>query len=376
MFNCPIGQIELNMEAITYIVFAFALVQLAVSLINLVFRQRLPKAATEPIELVSVLIPARNEEQNIGNLLSDLKECHQNIEVLVYNDQSTDQTASIVEEISQTDPRVQLLHSDGLPENWTGKNHACYSLSQKAKGQYLLFLDADVRITSEIIPQCIAMMKSQNLALLSIFPQQVMKTRGEKLTVPVMNYVLLTLLPLILVKKLAFPSLSAANGQFMLFNAETYKKWQPHRYIRNKRVEDIAIARFFKHNKAKIACLTGTDHIRCRMYTGYSDAMNGLSRSVLMFFGNSAPVAILFWLITTLGFLMVAFTAPWQILIIYLLILGAIRVIVSMSSRQAVVTNLIWGFVQKINLGIMIGKAIRSRSLKTLEWKGRAVPSS
>ncbi|MCK3684134.1 glycosyltransferase family 2 protein [Maribellus sp. YY47] len=364
------------MEAITYIVFVFALVQLAVSLVNLVFRQRLPEAATEPIELVSVLIPARNEEQNIGNLLRDLKECHQNIEVWVYDDQSTDQTTSIVEEISQTDPRIQLLHSAGLPEGWTGKNHACYSLAQKAGGQYLLFLDADVRINTKVIAQSIAMMKSQNLALLSIFPQQVMKTRGEKLTVPVMNYVLLTLLPLILVRKLGFPSLSAANGQFMLFNAETYKKWQPHRHNRNKRVEDIEIARFLKRNNEKIACLTGNDDIRCRMYGGYTDAVNGLSRSVLLFFGNSAPVAILFWLITTFGFVVLTFTAPWEIFVLYLFILGAIRVFVSISSRQAVGTNLILGFMQKINLGIMIGKAIRSRSLKTFEWKGRAVPSS
>lgn len=362
------------MEILVYIVFGFAVLQFGVSLVNFIFSQKLPQADRCFQPLISVLIPARNEEKNIGDLLHDLnRQVYQNIEILVYNDQSTDKTANIVLEAIKTDPRIRLLQSEGLPDGWTGKNHACFSLSKQAMGKYLLFLDADVRLSGEIIPKAVTMMQIHRLKLLSIFPKQVMKTHGEAFTVPVMNYVLLTLLPLILVRKLQFHSLSAANGQFMLFDSETYQTLQPHQNLRNRRVEDIETARMYKLNKQRIACLTGSNEIRCRMYTNYPEAVNGLSRSVLMFFGNSAVLAVLFWMLVTFGFVLVAFELPMKELLIYFSILVTTRVLTSAGSRQNILQNIAFGFIQKISLGIMIGKAIRSRSKKNLEWKGRLV---
>ncbi len=365
------------MEILAYIVLGFAIIQLMVSLANLVWAQKLPPVDSGIDDLVSILIPARNEEKNIGELLNDLEElAYPYIEILVYNDQSTDNTEKIVIEQQKIDSRIRLLHSKGLPDGWTGKNHACFSLAQQAKGKYLLFVDADVRVSGLIVSQSISMAKYYDLALLSIFPKQVMKTRGEEFTVPLMNYVLLSLLPLILVRTIQFTSLSAANGQFMFFDTATYHKLQPHKNIRNKRVEDIEIARMYKQNNEKISCLTGNDDIRCRMYHGYSEAVNGLSRSVLMFFGNSALIAIFFWMITTLGFIPVVLGLTWQFFLLYLCILLITRVAISLNSRQNAIKNVAYGFIQKINLGIVIGKALRARSVKKIEWKGRLVSSS
>lgn len=364
------------MEILAYIVFGFTIIQLLVSLINLVWAQKLTYAITVD-DMVSILIPARNEEKNIGELLNDLKkQAYPNIEILVYNDQSTDNTENIVIEHQKTDSRIRLLYSRELPAGWTGKNHACFSLAQQAKGEYLLFVDADVRVSGHIISQSITMAKNQHLALLSIFPKQVMKTRGEELTVPLMNYILLSLLPLILVRTIQFKSLSAANGQYMFFDAAAYYKLQPHKNIRHKRVEDIEIARMYKHKNEKISCLAGNDDVRCRMYNGYSEAVNGLSRSVLMFFGNSAFIAIIFWMITTFGFVPVVLALTWQFFVLYLCMLLCIRVTVSFSSRQNIIKNVAYGFIQKINLGIIIGIALRARSIKKFEWKGRLVSSS
>ena len=123
----------------------------AVALTNLMVERNLPESENSSEELVSVLIPARNEENNIGNILTDLiNQDHRNIEVIVFNDQSEDRTAEIVREFARIDNRIRLIESDGLPEGWLGKNYACHKLSQSATGKYLLFLDADVRVGNKL----------------------------------------------------------------------------------------------------------------------------------------------------------------------------------------------------------------------------------
>src|SRR5690606_28081384 len=135
-----------------------------------------------------------------------------------------------------------------LPKGWLGKNNACHNLAQHAKGKYLLFLDADVRVGDSIIKNTVSFTKKHKLGLLSIFPMQIMETLGEQSTVPNMNYILLSLLPLLLVRNTNFSSLAAANGQFMHFHAEIYPQTLPHQRMKNSKVEDIKIARFYKKN--------------------------------------------------------------------------------------------------------------------------------
>ena len=123
----------------------FTVIQLLVSLVNLLFETNLPKTQDISTGLVSVLIPARNEANNIGNLLNDLvNQDYKNIEVIVFNDQSEDKTAEIVTEYTIRDSRISMISSAGLPDGWLGKNFACHSLAEQANGKYLLFLDADV----------------------------------------------------------------------------------------------------------------------------------------------------------------------------------------------------------------------------------------
>ena len=276
------------MTTLAWFIFAFTLLQFTVAVVNLIFQQRFPLSGSGFNNLVSVLIPARNEEKNIAHILTDLiSNEYQNIEILVFNDQSTDKTAEIVTDFKQKDARIKLINSAGLPEGWLGKNHACHSLAMIAEGKYLLFLDSDVRIGNGIIRQSCSFSDKHKLGLLSIFPRQIMVSAGEKATVPLMHFILLTLLPLIIVRKTGFSSLAAANGQFMLFSSEIYRKTLPHEKMKIDKVEDIKIARYFKNEGIKIACITGKESVSCRMYNGFSEAVHGFSKNVTQFFGNS-----------------------------------------------------------------------------------------
>jgi glycosyltransferase involved in cell wall biosynthesis len=352
----------------------FTLVQLLVALSNAVFKTSLPKHTGQPHELVSVLIPARNEEKNIANLLSDLLgQDYQNIEIIVFNDLSTDKTAEIVERFSITDKRVRLVNSEALPEGWLGKNYACYSLSKHASGDYFLFLDADVRVKGNVIPRAISFAQRKHLGLISIFPMQIIQSIGEKMTVPNMNYILLSLLPLILVRQSKNPSLAAANGQFMFFEARRYRSLQPHERVKNDKVEDISIARIYKKQHISMACLVGDNTIQCRMYEGFWEAVNGFSKNVTAFFGNSFALAFLFWMMTSFGFLVVGFVMPLAVFWGYVLAYFTTRILISKVSHQNSWANLLYFIPQQIACGIFIYRAQINKFAKNYQWKDRSI---
>ena len=359
---------------IATIVILFAVIQFFTAWINFVFPQHPLRGKTGDNDLVSVLIPARNEEKNIGRLLASINQLsYSNIEILVFDDQSEDNTASIVEQKAKSDSRVRLIRSEGLPEGWLGKNNACHQLAKEACGQWLLFLDADVIPENSIIEDALGRMKRHKLGLLSMFPIQEMNTNGEWITVPVMNYILLSLLPLLFVRISPFTSHSAANGQFMFFDANIYRELLPHKKFKNSPVEDINISRYYKKNGVKVACIAASRNISCRMYHGFKDAVNGFTKNILMFFGNSAIVAVLFWLITTLGFIPVALY-DIQALWLYLAVIILTRVFISSTSRQNMFKNLVFMITQHFVMGFIIFRAIGIRYKKgNYQWKGRDI---
>ena len=363
---------------ILYILVGFAAVQFVVALSNLLFQEKLsekglPQTGMERND-VSVLIPVRNEEKNIGSLLSDLLQAGDNFrEIIVFDDESTDGTAEVVSKIASADSRVHLLTSAGLPEGWLGKNHACHRLALEARGQFLLFLDADVRISKGLIDKMVNYVKKKKLDLLSIFPTQEMTGWQEKITVPNMHYILLSLLPLPLVRLAPFSSLAAANGQCMLFRSETYREMMLHEKFRSSRAEDIEIARYLKTQKHKVSCITGVAEIQCRMYHNLGEAVSGFAKNVTFFFGNSYVLATLFWLVTTLGILPVLIAGSTKILTTYLLLVVLTRVFVSLAAGQSVLQNLLLLIPQQWMLGAFIYQSAVNNTKKQFRWKERTI---
>jgi hypothetical protein len=237
----------------------------------------------------------------------------------------------------------------------------------------LLFLDADVRIGGDMIAQSISYADEHKLSLISIFPKQVMRSVGEWISVPVMNYILLTLLPLILVRRSPRPSFSAANGQFMFFDASVYKAHQPHATVKANRVEDIAIARMLKERGLRVSCQTGDERISCRMYAGYREAVNGFSKNVIDFFGGSSVLAVMFWLFTSLGIIPVVIGLGWGVTALWLVLVIFTRIFVSVRSNQNVLNNLFYFIPQQFSMGLFIFNAIFRTKAGKHEWKGRKI---
>lgn len=360
------------MQYLVYISFGFLCFQLFNVLINFLFRQAIAKTEIQNNDLISVLIPARNEENNIARLLDALQKLNNNIEILVCNDHSTDKTEEIISRYQTTDQRIRLIESEVLPKGWLGKNHACYQLAKQASGKYLLFIDADVVISGNIIADAVSYAKKHKLGLLSVFPKQVLLTTGEKKAVPLMNYILLTLLPLIFVRMSPFKSHTAANGQFMLFESKTYFELEPHKQFKNSAVEDIAISKFYKKQKIKIACLIGEERIQCRMYDSYKDALNGFSKNIFMFFGNSPIVAFLFWVFVTLGIVPIIFYNI-NLILIYLLGVLLIQFLYAIICRQSIIITIVYFPANMFFMLRVMINALIIKKQKNYLWKGRNI---
>lgn len=353
------------------IVLVFTGIQLAVVLVNLFAGETLLPTPGRRQPSVSVLIPARNEARTIGSLLTDLsRSAVRPLEIIVCDDRSDDGTARVVKETGRAlGLPVRLIRSLPLPEGWTGKNFACYQLARQASGAYFLFLDADVRIGPEAIGRALATARRNGLGLLSVFPCQRLKTRGEKSVVPLMSYILLTLLPLRAVRKAASqPALAAANGQFMLFRSGTYRRLQPHRSVRNRAVEDIRIARYYKSNGIPTGCYTGNSGVSCRMYRNFREAVNGFARSLPAFFGGSRLLAGLFWLVTTLGIIPVWNAFSWPVTAGYIAAYLLIRLIANRMACRPFTEGLVYIPLQQAAFAWIL-----LRSLAPPDWKGRKI---
>lgn len=360
-------------EVWIYVVFFFAGIRLIVSMINAFSALRLPSVDTGEDKLVSVLLPARNEENNLPALLQQLSmQTYSNLEILVYDDHSTDNTANIVNAFSRKDVRIRLVPPESLPEGWLGKNFACHKLSQQAKGEALLFLDADVQVSDTLIANAVGFFNYNELKLLSIFPSQEMKTWGEWLTVPLMNWILLSLLPLALVRKSRRPSLAAANGQFMMFDADNYRDNHWHEQVKNNLVEDIVIIRKMKTFGYKTATLLGNNDVICRMYSSFREGVRGFSKNVIEFFGGSCTVAVVFSILIISGFAL-PFAIDLGVFAAYLALIILIRVMISLASKQSWLKNIYLHIPQMITFIGLVIKGCRVRRTGKYLWKDRSI---
>ncbi len=358
-----------------WVLLLFGLVRLIISCVNWASRPYLPAAAGGGhTPSVSILIPARNEEKNIGLLLADLvAAAYRPLEIIVYDDLSEDRTREVVADFARRYGYIRLMEGVTPEAGWLGKNFACHRLALAARGERLLFLDADVRVGEQLTDKLLSYMDRYRLSLLSVFPTQLMPSPGSRLAVPLMNWILLSLLPLPLVRLSGRPSLCAANGQCMLFDGEIYRKTEPHRWSRDNPVEDIAIAEEYKRRRLKIAVLLGNGDISCRMYDTLQDSIRGFSKNVFRFFGNSRVWTVLFAAATTIAPFYLFIWNGWAAGLLYLFIILVTRIIISVMSGQPAAGNLLLLVPQQFIFCRIVVSAFIHLKTKNLTWKGRNI---
>jgi chlorobactene glucosyltransferase len=326
-------------------------------------------------EKVSLLIPARNEEKNISRTLDSILAITDPLhEIIILDDNSTDNTRRIAEQYSVKDKRIQVVSGKELPAGWLGKNFACHQLAKLSSGDYLLFADSDVTIKSDSVSYILGRMKELNLSAASVFPTQLMSARGEKFIVPMMNWILLNFLPLRFVYSRSNPAFVAANGQLFCFRRSDYFALGGHEAVKDRVVEDMELARLIKNKGKKMMTFTGGNQIFCTMYSSFSEGIQGFSKNFFPGFAIPAPLFLLF-----LFFLQIMYLAPLAgllhtpLFIIPSVMIYIQRAAVSFVSRGAVAFNLIFHPVQILAVLFTGINSVRITLSRSAQWKGRKI---
>jgi cellulose synthase/poly-beta-1,6-N-acetylglucosamine synthase-like glycosyltransferase len=252
-------------------------------------------------EKVSILIPARNEEQHIERTVRSALDQQglTEFEVIVLDDGSTDGTAEILRSIH--DDRLKVLHGKDSPPpaGWLGKPYACARLSAHATGSVIVFVDADVDLAPHAISSAIGLLRTREFDLVAPYPRLIAKGWFERLVQPLVVWSWASTVPLAWAESSQRASLSAANGQLLVFDARAYRGIEGHRAVADNVLEDIALMRAVRMAGGRAITVDGSRIADCRMYSGTQEVIDGYSKSLWAAFGGPVGSAAVVALLST-----------------------------------------------------------------------------
>jgi len=344
----------------------------------------LPESFIKRPPLVSIMVPARNEAENIKMCVTSLlKQDYANIEILILDDNSTDDTSLIVKRIAEKDSRVKLITGKPLKDGWIGKSYACHQLAKHARGRYFLFTDADTLHFKNAVSSTIGCLTKNKLDALSAIPKQIMVGIHERLVVTWVHFGILSLLPLILIKKSKYPLFCTANGQCMLFKREVYRKIGGHKSIKTKILEDIHISKQVKRHGYRFMLFDGSKNIYCRMYRNFRGLIKGFSKFMFAAFDFKVfniAVAILFisviflfpFIFLPLGILL--FNWPYPIvnlIIIQIFVVLTMRIILAIRLNNRILDTFLHPVSMLYIILLCINSVLQTKFGEGAYWKGR-----
>ena len=396
----------MNFDLLALIALVLAAIPTGLFLLNLLVYRPVanrPSATGSRPRSLSVLIPARNEENNLpATLTAVLANRYAEFEVIVLDDHSTDRTAAIVSEFAARDSRVRLEAAPPLPVGWCGKQHACHVLAGFARHPLLVFIDADVRLAPDALRRMESFMDEERrsptrrvfeaeliaqgrrpapqIALASGVPRQELGTFSERLLLPLIHFVLLGYLPMHLMRWTKQAGFSAGCGQLFVARADAYRATGGHAMIRATLHDGVKLPRLFRRAGFKTDLFDATDLATCRMYQTNAETWRGLAKNATE--GLGAPGTILPMTLLLLGGQMLPMallvSAPWlsSSAILFAIFGAALGFLPRLLG--------VWKFHQPLGgallhplgvlalLGIQWYALIRRLAGRSSEWKGRS----
>lgn len=321
------------------------------------------KGATNIISSVDILVPMRNEELNVEGSLKSLLNSEMLTESKIYvlDDSSTDQTANLISEF-----KVTKLTGTELPEGWLGKNWACHNLVKASSGEYLVFIDADVRLHPYAIASAITKMNSLGWDYISPYPKQLVGTFIEKLIQPLLQWSWIASVPLRIAEIFPNRSMTIANGQFLIVKRSAYEASGGHQVIATEVLDDLELARLLIAKGFKGGVADGSGVASCRMYKSSEELINGYTKSLWKAFGGTAGTIFALALLVLTGLIpYLSFGAP--VVFIFLS-----RTLSALKTRSNPAYALLHPFAILVLCYLILLSVLR-KSRGTLQWRGRAI---
>ena len=244
-----------------------------------------PVMASTP-NVVTAIVPARNEEAVIAPCIESLARQPEIAQILVVNDQSSDATADVVRARMKEIPNLRLIETTNLPEGWVGKNHALWVGVQQATNPWLLFTDGDAQHAPNSVARALQLAHEQQAALVSFSPEQISRNWYEKALIP---FIYLRLAKEFSYDQVNDPKspIAAANGQFLLIRRDVYDAIGGHGGVAGEVLEDVAIALRVKQAGHRIWFGSGNGLVRTRMYTSFGAMWEGWKKNLYRLMGGT-----------------------------------------------------------------------------------------
>lgn len=274
-----LGGLYLLLGPIMWALFAFVMVK---GRKRMRILDRPVPALPNPPPSVSVLIPAKDEAAQIEKCVRTvLAQDYPNFDVIVVDDRSTDGTGKILDDMAARDARLKVVHlkEGSLPPGWGGKSFALHNGLMEAKGDWLLFVDADVQLEPDVMGATISWALKRQFDLISLLPRFVSGTISEGVLQPLAGAATSAMFVIALTNSNDWPKTAFANGQYLMVRRDAYEAVGGHEAIRGTLSEDVAIARQLKMAGYRPRLGWGDSWATVRMYEGFGAIFRGWSRN-------------------------------------------------------------------------------------------------
>jgi cellulose synthase/poly-beta-1,6-N-acetylglucosamine synthase-like glycosyltransferase len=354
------------------ILLSLSILIFAISLFNFL-TIRIPKRDEEVKKAVTVLAPMRNEAENVPEFISALSAQMgvKNLKVIVINDGSTDRTAELLHTVIGSDLRFTVIDSPSQRDGWLGKVCALQSGYEVSTSDYIITLDADVRLEPNAIMRAISQLERLKLDFISPYPRQIAQTFPEKLIQPLLHWSWMSTIVLRLAEKFPRRSTAVANGQFFVVRSSALAKIDGFTSVSNHILDDIELARSLIAAGYKGVVTEGSSIASTRMYASFDEIKQGYGKSLWKAFGGplGSIIAISFIFLTGILPVLLIFNGNVIGWFIYLYITFS-REISAIRSRG----NSLYAFLHPLSSALLIYLIIYSwRKRGTIQWKGRTV---
>jgi glycosyltransferase involved in cell wall biosynthesis len=322
-------------------------------------------------QLAGVLVPLRNEAENIKDLIATLSQQVGDFHFYLLDDNSEDLTYELLKQYTAGDSRFRVIKGAPLQEGWIGKTWALQQLFDQSNEEFIVSIDADVRLTPDAIARSVSTLKSTSLDFISPYPRQIALSFGERMIQPLLQWSWLSTVPLRVAEKSSRPSMAIANGQFFVVRRIALEKINGYKAIKNAVIDDVFLARELIRSGFQGGVINGASIAQCRMYATWSLIKSGYGKSLNKAFGGviGASFVVLFlFLSSILPFLLSLFGSfyGWlgYVLIVFSRMLSAIK------TQGRIVDS----FLHPISAALLIYLIIHSFKVRSsITWKGRTV---
>jgi cellulose synthase/poly-beta-1,6-N-acetylglucosamine synthase-like glycosyltransferase len=350
--------------------FLLPLILLTIAAIN--FAQiRTPNRTSELTEEVGVMVPLRNEAENVEGLVATLAAQAGSFRFYLLDDNSEDQTFELLQRFTKADSRFRVIKGAALNEKWIGKTWALQQMYEVSQEKVLVSIDADVRLSNDAINKAVTAMQDARLDFVSPYPRQIAKTIGERLIQPLLQWSWLTTVPLRYAESSGQKSMAVANGQFFVVQRSAMESIGGYQRVKHAVIDDVFLARELIKNGSHGTVINGSEIAVTRMYGSWNEIEAGYGKSLSKAFGSifGAIFVMAFLLATCVTPVILALAGNVYGWLGFAAIIGT-RVLSALKSRGRVLDSVL----HPISIVALVYLTIYSYLMRgSIQWKGRTV---